>query len=86
MAKYKIVFRKSVAKDLRPVPKKDVKRILQRIELLRDDPRPPACEKLSGQERYRIRQGIYRILYGIEDDTLIVTVVKIGHRKKIYEG
>lgn len=84
MVKYKIVFRKSVTKDLRHVPKKDVKKILQRIESLSDDPRPPACEKMSGQERYRIRQGTYRILYAIEDDKLIVTVVKIGHRKNIY--
>ncbi len=84
MAKYKVAFRKSVAKDLRPIPKQDVTRILQRIESLRNDPRPPACEKLSGQERYRIRQGVYRILYEIRDDNLIVIIVKIGHRKNIY--
>ena len=84
MASYKLAFRKSVTKDLRPIPKQDVARILGRIEALRDDPRPIASEKLSGQERYRIRQGPYRILYEIADDLLIVTVVKIGHRKHVY--
>lgn len=85
MAKYKLVFRKSVPKDLRPIPNKDVARILQRMEALREDPRPPGSEKLSDLERYRIRQGIYRIIYEITDETLIVTVVKIGHRKNIYK-
>lgn len=85
MAKYEIVFKRSVYKDLRPIPKADVKRILQKINSLVDDPRGSGCEKLSGQERYRIRQGVYRIVYEIEDDRLIVTVVKIGHRGEVYD-
>jgi mRNA interferase RelE/StbE len=85
MGKYEIVVRKSVLKDLRTIPKKDVKRILRRIESLRTEPRPSGCEKLSGQERYRLRQGTYRILYEISDTKLIVTVVKIGHRKNVYD-
>ena len=85
MAKYEIVFKRSVYKDLRPVPNADVKRILARIRSLADDPRPAGCEKLSGQERYRIRQGIYRIVYAIEDARLVVTVVKVGHRRDVYE-
>jgi mRNA interferase RelE/StbE len=84
MARFELAFRRSVAKDLRRIPKWDVKRILQRVESLRDDPRPAGCEKLSGQERYRIRQGVYRILYEILDRRLIVTVVKVGHRKQVY--
>ena len=84
MAKYSLSFRKSVAKDFRPIPKKDVARILQRIEALQQDPRPAGSEKLSGQERYRVRQGIYRIIYEIVDDQLIVTVVKVGHRGQVY--
>ncbi|WP_376695503.1 type II toxin-antitoxin system RelE family toxin [Wenzhouxiangella sp. EGI_FJ10305] len=84
MANYSLVFKRSVAKDLRPIPPKDVARILKRIESLRDDPRPIGCEKLSGQERYRLRQGRYRILYEISDKELVVTVVKVGHRKGIY--
>lgn len=84
MASYRLVFRKSVAKDLRPIPKADVARILRRIETLQQNPRPPGCEKLSGQERYRMRQGVYRIIYEIADEELIVTVVKAGHRKSAY--
>ncbi len=84
MAKYKIVFRRSVLKDLGPIPKKDVKRILLAIESLAENPRPPQCHKLSGEEKYRLRCGLYRILYSIEDDKLIVCVVKVGHRKDVY--
>jgi mRNA interferase RelE/StbE len=84
MASYELVFRKSVAKDLRQFPKVDVKRILQRMRSLADEPRPPGCEKLSGQERYRIRQGVYRIVYEIDDNVLIVLVVKLGHRRAVY--
>ena len=86
MARYKLLFKQSVAKDLRPMPKKDVARILKRIEALRDDPRPPGCEKLSGREQYRIRQSVYRIIYEVTDEHLVVTVVKIGHRKQVYKG
>lgn len=84
MASYELQFRKSVAKDLRAFPKEDVKRIMQRIRALASDPRPVGCEKLSGQERYRVRQGSYRIIYEIEDERLIVLVVKIGHRSEVY--
>lgn len=84
MARYRLEFRTSVTRDLRPIPNKDVERILQRIEALQEDPRPPGCEKLSGQERYRIRQGVYRIIYEIADDTLIVVVVRVAHRRHVY--
>jgi len=73
-----------VAKDLRQIPKRDVLSILKRIEGLADDPRPSGSEKLSGQERFRVRQGTYRIVYEIKDQELIVTVVKIGHRRDVY--
>ena len=56
-----------------------------RIRSLADDPRPPGSLKRSGEEKYRIRQGDYRILYEIEDDVLIVVVVRIGHRRDVYE-
>jgi mRNA interferase RelE/StbE len=85
MARYKLLFRKSVAKDLRPIPNRDVARILERIEGLQAEPRPPGSEKLSGLERYRIRQGVYRIIYEVAEEYLIVTVVKIGHRKEVYK-
>ena len=86
MANYKIAIKQSVAKDLRPIPNKDVKRILQRIEQLAQDPRPPGSEKLSGEEKYRVRQGNYRILYRIEDEILTVFIVKIGHRRDVYQS
>jgi mRNA interferase RelE/StbE len=85
MAKYKLVFKKSVAKDLRPIPNKDVARLLQRMRALQENPRPVGSEKLSGQERHRIRQGVYRIIYEVVDELLVVTVVKVGHRKHVYK-
>ena len=84
MARYRLLFKKSIAKDLRAIPKKDVQRILKRIETLADDPRPDECEKLTDQERYRIRQGPYRILYEVQDDVRAVIVVKVGHRRDVY--
>ena len=86
MANYKTIFKQSVAKDLRRIPKKDVSRILKRIEALAVGPRPPGAEKLSGQEKYRIRQGVYRIIYAIVDEELIVMVVKVGHRRDVCRG
>ena len=84
MGSFEVKFKQSVAKDLRQIPKKDVARILKCIEALRTEPRPPGVEKLSGQEKYRIRQGVYRILYEIQNNELIVVVVKIGHRRDVY--
>jgi len=84
MEKFELRFKQSVAKDLRPVPKKEVARILKRIEALKVNTRPPGVEKLSGQELYRIRQGVYRILYEIKSEELIIIVVKIGHRRDVY--
>ena len=84
MAVYKIFFKKSVGKHLEALPEKDLKKILKRIKMLGDDPRPSGCEKLTGQERYRLRQGNYRILYSIQDDELTIWVVKVGHRKDVY--
>jgi mRNA interferase RelE/StbE len=84
MAAYKLFFKKSVQKDFDVIPKKDLKRILNRIKALAENPRPVGCEKLTGQGRYRLRQGRYRIVYSIQDDELTVWLVKVGHRKHIY--
>jgi mRNA interferase RelE/StbE len=84
MARYELRFKNSVAKDLRALPRSDVAKVLERIDALRDDPRPPGSERLSAQERYRVRQGSYRILYEIEDQQVVVTVVKVGHRREVY--
>ncbi|NWG03011.1 MAG: type II toxin-antitoxin system RelE/ParE family toxin [Syntrophaceae bacterium] len=84
MAVYKVLFKASVEKDFAATPKKDLKKILKRIEGLSENPRPWGCEKLTGQERYRLRQGRNRIVYSIQDDDLTVCIVKVGHRKDIF--
>jgi mRNA interferase RelE/StbE len=83
MAEYEILFKESVWKDLRKVPKNDLKRIISRIEKLGDDPRAVGCEKLASYELYRVRQGNYRIVYSIQDNELTIWVVKVGHRKDV---
>lgn len=85
MAQYRVFFKKSVEKDLKIIPKRDLSNILEKIESLHADPRPFGSEKLTGQERYRIRQGNYRIVYSIQDYELTVWIVKVGHRREIYK-
>lgn len=85
MTKYSITFKKSVAKDLRSIPNQDVKQILSCIDALATNPRAEGCIKLSGQDRYRVRQGIYRIIYEIFEEKLIVTVVKVAHRSSAHQ-
>ncbi|MCD4749205.1 MAG: type II toxin-antitoxin system RelE/ParE family toxin [Thermoanaerobaculales bacterium] len=86
MARYNIRIKATAAKEIEAIePTKIRRQIVDRIRALADDPRPHGCEKLSGQlKRYRVRQGVYRIVYSVEDDELIVFVVKVGHRRKIY--
>ena len=84
MASYSVLVRRSAAREIEALPSKDRRRVVARISALVEDPRPPGCEKLSGDEKYRVRQGDYRILYEIIDETLIVTVVKVGHRRDVY--
>ena len=85
MARYKLLIKPSAVKEIEAIPsKKDRQRIVDRILKLQDNPRPPGSEKLSGQDKYRVRQGRYRIIYAIEDDNLLVYVVKVGHRKDVY--
>lgn len=86
MARYEIVLRKSVRKDLEPIPKRDVQRIIADIAELAINPRPPQSRKLSGAEKYRLRCGAYRVLYEIQDAVLIVCVVKVGHRREVYRS
>jgi mRNA interferase RelE/StbE len=86
VASYKILIKKSAAKELEAIAgKKDRERITQRILALAENPRPPGVEKLSGtNEKYRIRQGDFRILYEIQDTFLVVYVVRIADRKEAY--
>ena len=87
MEKYKVSIKRSAVKEIEAIPqKKERQRIIRRIGQLAEDPRPPGAKKLSGNDKYRIRQGSYRIVYSIEDNELIVVVVKVGHRKNVYRG
>ena len=83
MAGYKVYIRESAEKDFAGIPRPDLRKIMQRIDTLSKDPRPPGGEKLTGQERYRVRQGSYRIVYSIQDQECTVWVVTGGHRKNI---
>lgn len=84
MENYKIFLKRSAGKELEKVPGKDKQRIIEKIRSLATNPRPVGVKKLSGEEKYRIRQGDYRILYKIEEEIITVTVVRIAHRKDIY--
>jgi len=84
MDSYSLFFKRSAERELRGVPKTDLSRIFSRIKKLLQDPRPPGCEKLSNQERYRIREGDYRIVYSVDDDAGRIEVVKVGHRREVY--
>ncbi|PKQ20146.1 MAG: type II toxin-antitoxin system mRNA interferase toxin, RelE/StbE family [Actinobacteria bacterium HGW-Actinobacteria-6] len=86
MASYSVSLKRSVLKDLEPLPASDRARIMDRIGALADDPRPHGCEKLSALERYRIRVGDYRVVYSIKDAELVVWVVRVGHRRDVYRG
>jgi len=86
VADYRVLIKPSALKELEKLPKKDLKRIAEKIRSLSFDPRPSGCEKLSALERYRIRQGNYRVVYLIEDDQMRITIYKIGHRRNVYKG
>ena len=84
MAGYRVLFRRSVFRELQKIPRKDLRIILKKIGSLGDEPRPRGCEKLSAKEQYRLRHGRYRIVYSVQDDDATVWIVKVGHRKDVY--
>jgi len=87
VGKYKTLIKPSAVKEIEAIPQKKIRQqIVLRIRQLAENPRPPGSKKLSGYDRYRIRQGVYRIIYAIEDDKLVVYVIKVGHRKDAYRG
>jgi mRNA interferase RelE/StbE len=85
VAKYNILIKPSAVKEIESIPKKDRLRIVRKIQGLAIDPRPQGSEKLTGENRYRIRQGVYRIVYSVSDTELYIIVVKIGHRRDVYK-
>ena len=84
MATFSIQIKKSAQKEIKALPAPDKKRVIAKIQALADDPRGQDSKKLSAQERFRVRVGVYRILYEIHDDILIVMIVKVAHRKEVY--
>ena len=84
MASYRLLIRRSAGKEIEALPPKDRRRVVTKIQGLATHPPPVGCEKLSGEDKYRLRQGDYRILYEIVDRDLIVTVVKVRNRRDIY--
>ena len=84
MASYKLLIKPSAVKELEALPTKDRRKVVTKIEALASEPRPQGCEKLSVQEHYRVRQGDYRVVYGIDDAAQTVLVVKVGHRRDVY--
>jgi len=81
---YKVLIKASAVKELEALPKTHRPRVARRIQQLGDDPRPPGCEKLSREAKYRVRQGTYRVAYEISDAERTVLIVKIAHRKDVY--
>lgn len=84
MGNYKVLIKPSAVREIESVPKKDRLRIVRKIQALSDNPRPAGCEKLSGEEKFRLRQGVYRVVYSIEDGAREVLVVKVAHRREVY--
>ena len=84
MASYNVLIKRSAAKELEGLPPKIRRQVAAKVAGLAVTPRPQGVEKLSGQEKYRIRQGDYRVLYSIDDTAETVTLVKIGHRRDVY--
>lgn len=84
MARYSLLIRRSAEKEIERLPLRVRRRVVARISALATDPRPPGCVKLSGHDKYRIRQGAYRIVYTIDDAVVTVVVVRVAHRRDAY--
>lgn len=84
MGSFKILIKPSAVKEIEAIPQRERRRIVARIQGLSTNPRPPGSEKLSGEDKFRVRQGVYRIVYSVNDDEPSVLIVKVGHRKEVY--
>ena len=82
MGNYRLLIKPSAARELEKLPPKDRTRTVAKIRRLGSNPRPDGAEKLSGQDKYRLRQGDYRVLYSIDDTQATVVIVRIGHRRE----
>ena len=84
MGAYRLLIKRSAVQELQAIRERDRLRLAGRIRALSTDPRPPGCEQLSGQDRLRVRQGDYRVVYEVNDVKREVTIYKIGHRREVY--
>jgi mRNA interferase RelE/StbE len=85
VARYSLEIKRTASREIEDLPtKKDRRLVVDRIAKLADDPRPPGSEKLVDDDRYRVRQGPYGIIYEIDDAARVVRIVKIGHRREVY--
>ncbi len=83
--RYEVRIAKRVAKSLASLERRTQQRVRAAIELLADDPRPPACVAMQGEDSvYRVRVGDYRIVYEVLDEVLLIQVVRVGHRREVY--
>lgn len=85
MASYRVEFSKGARKDFKGIPELDARRILEKIRALSEEPRLSGSKKLKGEDSYRIRIGVYRVIYDIKDGLLVVLVLKVGHRQRVYQ-
>ena len=85
MASYKLEFKPSAERELTKLPRPIIPRIVKAIDALLENPFPRHGEKLSGSDNaYRIRIGEYRVIYTVERSALVVTVIRVGHRREVY--
>ena len=85
MGKYKVFLKPTAVREIEAIDgKKNRRLIIERIGGLSEDPRPPGSQKLSGEDKYRVRQGSYRMVYRVDDAERSVYVVKVGHRRDVY--
>jgi len=83
---YKVNFVKSVKKDFKKIRKLEVAKILDAIDELAKNPRSSKSKKLKGEKLYRLRVGNYRVIYDIQDNVMLIFVIKLGHRSYIYRN
>lgn len=85
MTMYQVVIARRAVRAIAALPRREQQRIRAAVDLLADNPRPPGCRKLTGEDAsYKVRVGPYRIIYEVIDDRLVVQVVRVGHRRDIY--
>ena len=85
MTRYTVEIARRAVESIAGLPRRDQLRVRAAIDLLADDPRPPRCVALAGEQSvYRVRVGDYRILYEVIDERLVVHMVRVGHRRDVY--